>query len=92
MDKYAEYSMLRYTLFVGLNYDIWSIRMNLFLYSPGVNVWQVVENGYNRRERYLIASTTERIVFECNSRAMSSILGGLAGLEFAKVMHCTFAK
>ena len=66
--------------------------MKIFLPSLGIDVLQDVVNGYTPLERDQLASTTERILFECNSRAMSVILGGLVGSKFVKVMHCTSTK
>ena len=56
--------------------------MNLFLQTLGLDVWKVVLNGYNPPKRDPPTGTTERRLFECNSRAMSVILGGLASLEY----------
>ena len=66
--------------------------MKLFLQSLGLDIWKAIVNGYTPPKRDLPAGTIEILRFECNSRAMSDILGGLAGSKFVKVMYCTFAK
>ena len=33
-------------VFTGSNYAIWSARMKLFLLAQGLEVWQIVEDGY----------------------------------------------
>ena len=92
MEKYEKYSKLGSPVFDGLNYAFWRIRIKLFLQSLGLDVWKVVVTGYTPLERDPPTGTAERILFECNSRTMCVILGGLAGSKFVKVMYCTFAK
>ena len=53
--------------------------MKLLLKSLRLDVWKVVVNGYTPPKRDPPTCTTEIILFECNSRAMSVILGGSVG-------------
>ena len=52
----------------------------------------VAENRYTGPTTTLVATTTERRLMECNAKAMYSLLGGLIGSKFVKVMHCTSPK
>ena len=91
MDKKSKFIKHGLPLFDGHNYAFWRIGMKLFLHTQGVDVWKAVLNEYS-------ASTTIRTdvvgkkLYESNSKAMYAILGGLAGSEFVKVMHCESAK
>ena len=40
--------------------------MKLFLQSQGLDVWMVVENGYNVLDTTLVAGKTKRRLMECN--------------------------
>ena len=66
MEKYAKYSKFGSQLFDGLNYDFWNIRMNLFLQSLGLDVWQAVVNGYTPLNQYPPAYPIDIILFESN--------------------------
>jgi hypothetical protein len=92
MDKYGGCSKLGLPLFDGTNYAFWSIRMKFFLQSQGLDVWMVIENRYNVPYTTSVAGTVERRLVECNAKSMYVIQGGLIGLEFVKVIHCTSVK
>ena len=52
----------------------------------------VVENGYTGQTTTPVVSENERRLMESNAKVIYALLGGLIGLEFVKVMHCTLAK
>jgi hypothetical protein len=91
MDKESDFTKHGLPLFDGHNYAFWSIKMKLFLQSQGVDVWKVVLNEYKAPTTIPIDATRKKL-YESNSKAMYAILGGLACLEFVKVMHCESAK
>ena len=91
MDEKFEFTKHGLPLFDGHNYAFWSIRMKLFLQTQGIDVWQVVLNGYNALATIPIYVTGKRL-YESNSKAMYAILGGLARSKFVKVMHCVSAE
>jgi hypothetical protein len=91
MDKKSDFTKHGLSLFHGHNYSFWSIRMKLFLQSQGVDVWQVVLNEY-KAPTIVPTDVARKKLYESNSKAMYAILGGLAGSEFIKVMHCELAK
>ena len=66
--------------------------MKLLFQSLGLDVWKVVVNGYTHSAIDSPTCTIEIILFECNLRDMSAILGGLAGSQFVKVTHSTYPK
>ena len=87
MDKKSEFTKHGLPLFDGHNYSFWSIRMKLFLQTQGVDVWQAVLNDYSAPTT-IPTDVVGKKLYESNSKAMYAILGGLAGSEFVKVMHC----
>ena len=92
MDKYGDYSKLGLPQFDGTNYAFYRIRMKLFLQSWGLDVWSAIENGYTGPTTTPVATATKIRLMECNEKAMYSLVGGLIGLEFVKVMHFTSTK
>lgn len=66
--------------------------MKMFLQSQGLDVWMDVENGYTRPTTTPVTSATKKRLMECNAKTMYALLGGLIGLGFFKVMHCTSTK
>lgn len=91
MDRKSDFTKLGLPLFDGQNYAFWSIRMKLFLQSQGVDVWQAILNEYKTLAT-IPTNAAGKKLYESNSKAMYVILGGLAGSEFVKVMHCNSAK
>lgn len=67
--------------------------MKLFLQSQGLEIWEIVKNGFTLPEDMEEPTDpTERRKCVQNSKAMCAILGGLTGTDFVKVMHCKSAK
>ena len=87
MDKKSGFTKHGLPLFDGHNYAFWSIMMKLFLQTQGVDVWQAVLNEYSAPTS-IQTDVAGKKLYERNSKAMYVILGGLAGSEFVKVMHC----
>ena len=65
--------------------------MRVFLQTQGIDVWQVVVNGYNVPTTPLI-DNARRKIHEGNSKEMNAILSGLVESAFVKVMHSESAK
>ena len=91
MEKRSEFTKHGLPLFDGHNYDFWSVRMKLFLQSQGVDVWNSDLNEYKTLASIPIDVASKKL-YECNSKAMYAILGGLASYELVKVMHCESTK
>ena len=67
--------------------------MKLFLQSQGLEIWEIVKNGFTMPEDMEEPTDpTERRKFVQNSKSMCAILGGLTGTNFVKFMHCKSAK
>ena len=74
MDNKSEFTKHGLPLFNGHNYAFWSISMNFFLQTQGVDVRQYVMNEYN-----VPIDVVGKKLYESNSKSMYAILGGLAG-------------
>jgi hypothetical protein len=66
-------------------------RDEVVLQTQGIDIWQAVLNEYKVPATIPIDATSKRL-YESNSKAMYAILGGLAGSEFVKAMHCASVK
>ena len=91
IDKKGKQTKTGTPLFDGLNYAFWIVRMRVFLQAQGIDVWQVVVNGYNVPASLPI-SNAGRNIYEGNSKEMNAILSILVESVFVKVMHCETAK
>ena len=93
MNHVAEYTKHKFRVFDGHNYVFWSTRMKSFLQEKGLEIWEIVKNGFMLPEDMEEPTyPTERRKFVQNSKAMCAILGGLTGTDFVKVMHYKSAK
>ena len=91
MDKREGLSTNRAPRFDGSNYTFWRIRMEVYLQSLGVDIWQSVENGYNAPKTAPV-DIVDRRLYEYNARARNAILCGLEDSEFTKVVQCNSTK
>ena len=65
--------------------------MRVFLQALGIDVWQVVVNGYNVPSTPPIDNVGRKL-YNGNSKAMNAILSGMVESVFVKVMHCESTK
>jgi hypothetical protein len=73
-------------MFNGTNLSFWKIRMKTYLMSLGMEIWQIVVDCY----KILTTLPTDEAGkknYYGNDRAMNAIQGGLAEIEFVKVMQ-----
>ena len=91
MENKSEFTKHGFPLFDGHNYAFWSVRMKLFLESQGVDVWNSILNEY-KTPASIPTYVASKKIYECNSKAMYVILGGLAISELVKFMHCESSK
>ena len=88
MERQGKQTKTGTTLFDGLNYAFWSIRMKVCLQAQGVDVWRIIVNTYDiPTNPPTDGRGTERKNYEENSKAMNVILSGLTETVFVKVMH-----
>jgi hypothetical protein len=74
------------SVFDGHNYAFWNRRMKTFFQAQGFYVWKLVVYGYTTPATPPIDKYGKKNS-EKNSRAMNSILSGLASSLYIKVMH-----
>jgi hypothetical protein len=77
-------------MFDGTNFSFWKVRMRTYIMALGVDVWDVVENGYIKPG--VLASKDYKLEIRFNEKEMNAILSGLAEVEFVKVMHLDSSK
>jgi hypothetical protein len=77
-------------LFDGTIFSFWKIRMRTYLMALGVDVWDVVKNGYTKL--VVLASKDNKLEFIFNAKGMNAILNGNTEVKFVKVMHLKTAK
>ena len=77
-------------MFNGTNFAFWKVRMRTYIMALGADVWDVVETGYVKP--IVLANKDDKLEFSFNTKAMNTILRGLAEAEFIKVMHLGTAK
>ncbi len=67
--------------------------MKLFLQEKGLEIWEVVKNGFTLPKGVEEPTNpSERRKFVNNSKSMCVILGGIIGAQFLKAMQGTSAK
>ena len=79
-------------IFTGSNYAIWSARMKLFLLAQGLEVWQIVEDGYTIPNDLSTLGIVEKRRYDCNSRAANLIMGAVVDSKLIKIVHLSTAK
>ena len=79
-------------VFNGSNYAIWSARMKLFLMAQGLELCQIVEDGYTIPIDLSTLGIVEKRRYDCNSRAASLIMGAVVDSELVKIVHLSMVK
>jgi hypothetical protein len=74
----------------GLKYEMWSIRMKLFLHAQGHYIWLSVVTRYDSSKREKTATNKE--LKKNNKITMDLILEGLPNLVGEKVGKCSLTK
>ena len=80
----------RAPMFNGTNYVFWKVRIKIHIQTLGANVWDVVEETYQRHST--MVTKDQKLEFTFNFKEMNAQLAGLHELDFVKVMDCTYAK
>ena len=86
------YSLILPPLFNRTDYIYWKTRMRVFLLSLDLNLWNIVENGFQRS--YLPMNQwndLEKKTFSLNTRAMNALFCALDKNEFNRVSTCEMA-
>ena len=79
------------TLFGGEYYAFWSIRMKSYLMSIGLEVWTIVEKGYDV-PKVTPTEVEDKNKFWEHAKALNTLQDGLEKKVLAKVSTCTNAK
>ena len=66
--------------------------MKLFLLAQGLEVWQIVEDGYTIPSDLSTLGIVEKRRYDCNSRATSLIMGVVVDSELIKIVHLSTEK
>ncbi|XP_057870879.2 uncharacterized protein LOC131077401 [Cryptomeria japonica] len=83
-------SVTRAPLFDGTDYVFWKIRMETYLISLDLDVWNIVCSKYSVPAT-IPTDPDEKKQYEMNARAKHAILCGLTKDVFVKIMHCKSA-
>ncbi|XP_059073274.1 uncharacterized protein LOC131874068 [Cryptomeria japonica] len=83
-------SVTRAPLFDGTDYVFWKIRMETYLISLDLDVWNIVCTKYTVPAN-IPTTPDEKKQYEMNARAKHAILCGLTKDVFVKIMHCKSA-
>ncbi|XP_059068312.1 uncharacterized protein LOC131858859 [Cryptomeria japonica] len=80
----------RAPLFDGNDYVFWKVKMEAFIHSLDVRMWDVVTTKYNVPAS-VPTDADEKLKFELDKKARYALLCGLARDVFAKVIYCKSA-
>ena len=91
MDEYENlFSPNGAPLFDGSNYELWNIRMRIYLQPQGCGIHEYILNGYITPKRP--KSTTKKELKKNNTMAMDDILDGLLDFLKDKIGKCASTK
>ena len=91
MDK--GQSLIIPSLFDGINYAYWKVRMRNFLQSLDEKVWQAVEIGWTKPKETSIDWDEAKIkAINFNSKALNSLFIVVTNEEFKKISSTETAK
>ena len=78
---------LRVPLFDGGDYAFYRIRMKSYLISIGLEVWTVVEKGYDVPKVTPIEAKDKKKIWE-HAKALNTLQAGVSKKVLAKVLNC----
>ncbi|CAL9187605.1 unnamed protein product [Musa hybrid cultivar] len=85
-------SVFRPPLFNGLDYTYWKTRMRDFLISMNLDLWNIVENGFQLPSKPMNEwSDLEKKYFSLNAKAMNALFCALDKNEFNRISTCETA-
>ena len=86
------FSIFRPPLFNGLDYTYWKTRMRVFLISMNLDLWNIVENGFQLPSKPMNEwSDLEKKYFSLNAKAMNALFCALDKNEFNRISMCETA-
>ena len=85
-------SVFRPPLFNGLDYTYWKTRMRVFLISMNLDLWNIIENGFQLPSKPMNEwSDLEKKYFSLNAKAMNALFCALDKNEFNRISTCEMA-
>ena len=90
MDQQMKVSM-KVPTFDGEDFVFWKIRMKNYLMSIGMEVWALVEEGYDV-PKVTLTESKERNKYWEHTKSLNTLQDGVSKNILAKVLTCTSAK
>ena len=85
-------SVFRPPFFNGLDYTYWKTRMRVFLISLNLDLWNIIENGFQLPSKPMNEwSVLEKKNFSLNAKAMNALFCALDKNEFNRISTCETA-
>jgi hypothetical protein len=81
----------KFPLFYGEDYVFWSVRMKSYLMSIGLEVWTLVEKGYDV-PKVIPTEAEDKKKFWEHVKDLNTLQDGLSKKILAKVINCKTAK
>ena len=78
-------------LFDGEDYVFWSVRMEIYLISIGLEVWTLVEKGYDVPKATTIEIEDKKKFWE-HAKDLNTLQAGFSKQILAKVLNCKTTK
>ena len=86
------FSVFRPPFFNGLDYTYWKTRMRVFLISMNLDLWNIIENGFQLPSKPMNEwSDLEKKYFSLNAKAMNALFCALDKNEFNRISTCETA-
>ncbi|CAL9113183.1 unnamed protein product [Musa textilis] len=83
------FSVFHPPFFNGLDYTYWKTRMRVFLISLDLNLWNIVENGFQLSSKPTNEwSDLEKRLFSLNAKAMNALYCSLEKTKFNRISTC----
>ena len=87
-----HHSITRPSMFNGTDYTYWKTRMRIFLISIDFELWNIVENGFQKSSLPMIDwNELEKKTFTLNVKAKNVLFCALDKNEFNRVLICETA-
>ena len=84
--------VVRPPLFNGLDYTYWKTRMRVFLISMNLDLWNIIENGFQLPSKPMNEwLDLEKKYFSLNAKAMNALFCALDKNEFNRISTCEMA-
>lgn len=89
----GRHSTIRPPYFIGTHYNYWKTKVQIFVSSNGIAIWQIIIDGY---QEPIISSSSwneqEKKTYTINAKAMNALYCTLYEVDFNRVSLCQMAK